>query len=206
MVKFYTRPTVKFKHITPGAEELIEWAGRQSTGTTNNQGACGAFVRRRVKDKHFSLGRFAIVMFELKCSRACSHQLVRHKHIDWCQLSQRYAEQKPEFMLPHVFKVEAMSDKQLELEGFLREGMFRSYQAYQALIAGGLSKEDARYVLPSACMTSLSMVMNFQAARDFISLRCDKHAQWEIRMIAKEIGEILLKKALSFFEDLKKFL
>ena len=55
----------------------------------------------------------------------------------------------------------------------------------------GIKKEDARFVLPEATQTELIVTGNFQAWLDFIKLRADTHAQWEIRTVAKEINNIL---------------
>ena len=55
-------------------------------------------------------------------------------------------------------------------------------------------KEDARFVLPEATTTELVVTGNFQAWLDFIALRADTHAQWEIRNVAKTINNILAKE------------
>jgi thymidylate synthase ThyX len=46
-------------------------------------------------------------------------------------------------------------------------------------------------VLPEATQTELIVTGNFQAWLDFIKLRADTHAQWEIRQVAKEINNML---------------
>ena len=193
---FIKSPIVKLKYINPNYAEIIEWAGRQSTGT-NSRGNPEKFVRDRVREGHLSLGRFSIAMFEIHCSRNCSLQLLRHKFIDYCQQSQRYTRQEPAFMLPpSIAADETLSEK-------YKEGCIKSYEEYTELKESGILKEDARFLLPSASITSLAMCLNFQAARDMLLLRLDKAAQWEIRTIAFKIGKILLKEANAFFGDLE---
>jgi thymidylate synthase (FAD) len=65
---------------------------------------------------------------------------------------------------------------------------------YERLIKEGVKKEDARFVLPEATTTELVVTGNFQAWIDFIKLRADKHAQWEIREVARTINNILAQE------------
>ena len=65
---------------------------------------------------------------------------------------------------------------------------------YKRLLDDGVKKEDARFVLPEATTTELVVTGNFQAWLDFIKLRADSHAQWEIRAVAKEINNLLAKE------------
>ena len=61
--------------------------------------------------------------------------------------------------------------------------------AYAQLINDGVPAEDARYVLPNACKTTLVMTMNLRELYHFLYLREDSHAQWEIRDLAKALRE-----------------
>jgi thymidylate synthase (FAD) len=62
-----------------------------------------------------------------------------------------------------------------------------------------MKKEDARYILPQGCTTSIRMCLNYQAWEHFFKLRCDKHAQWEIRELAEEIRRVLNTISGGFF-------
>jgi thymidylate synthase (FAD) len=63
----------------------------------------------------------------------------------------------------------------------------------------GVRKEDARYILPNACHTEMSIAGNLQGWFDFLRLRLGKHAQWEIRDLAKQIYQHLNAAAPSIF-------
>ena len=80
--------------------------------------------------------------------------------------------------------------------------MGSSQYLYQAMIDGGVPKEDARMVLPISTTTELIMTMNFRAARHFIELRSSRHSQWEVRELANKILDILLEQAPNVFLDL----
>lgn len=193
--KFLSYPEVIFKGVYPQEyTETIEWAGRQSTAT-KSKGKSKQFVEARVKEGHLSLARFVTAHFEVHCSRSCSMQMLRHKFLDFCQLSQRYSEQKPEFIVP--------SNMPLVAESHYFHSCVDGYNDYLILLNNGIKKEDARYLLPESAFTSMAVVANFQAIRDFLVLRLDKHAQWEIRTIAVLVGNSLLQQCYSLVFDLE---
>lgn len=150
-------------------------------------------IRRAVscKDKgHLATLRFAHATFHISdISRACSHQFVRSKHLDFLQRSQRYCEEKiPKFIYPGT-----------KHDTRISSAYQSAYAAYEELIASGVKKEDARFVLPEGTATELVVTGNFQAWLDFIKLRGDVHAQWEIRAVAKAINNELAKHADGLF-------
>ena len=196
--KFLNYPEVIFKGVFPeNYTEAIEWAGRQSTAT-ESKGKSKQFTEARVKEGHLSLGRFVTAQFEVHCSRNTSMQLIRSVHLSICQESQRYTKQEPNFIIPPSIV------RKQEIENKYKSSCFDAYLDYLDILAkDGIKKEDARFVLPGSCITSLAVTMNLQAARDFLNLRLDKHAQWEIRTIAVIIGYSLLYSCWSFFFDME---
>ena len=194
--KFLSYPEVILKGVYPQEyTEAIEWAGRQSTAT-KSKGKSKQFVEARVKEGHLSLGRFVTAQFEVHCSRNTSMQMLRSKFLEFCGESQRYTKQEPHFIVPPGEYIEHTLDA---YKIFCRS----SYTGYEILLEQGMKKEDARFVLPGSCITSLAVTMNLQAARDFLNLRLDSHAQWEIRTIAVIIGKMLLNSCWSFFFDMQ---
>jgi thymidylate synthase (FAD) len=112
-------------------------------------------------------------------SRACSHQLIRHRiGFSYAQQSQRHvkvADGHEWYVTPPGAKPEF----HLAIEV--------ARQSYLALIDAGMPLEDARYVLPNACYTTLVVTANARALDHFFKLRCCKRAQWEIRKLANEM-------------------
>jgi thymidylate synthase (FAD) len=64
-----------------------------------------------------------------------------------------------------------------------------------------MKKEDARYILPQGCTTSLRMTGNFQMWLDLLGNRTAKHAQWEVRDVAVEIKRLLAEHAPGVFGE-----
>jgi len=183
---------VTLEFITPDAENFI---GRMA-------GICYAAidepnknVKRAAKcaqDGHLSTLRFASAVFNISgISRVCSHQFVRSKHLDFLQRSQRYCKElNTPVVQPNLTE---------EQENVYMGAVLTAQMAYENLLALGVKKEDARFVLPECTTTELNVVGNLQAWRDFIKLRADKHAQWEIREVAKQINNQLNQHCPNLF-------
>ncbi len=138
---------------------------------------------------HLATLRFAYATFSIEgISRVCSHQLVRVAHAGILQASQRYIKQSGiEYVNPPALH---------DLPDYVRNSWAKiqsdAEALYLHLVDGGyMKKEDARYILPQGCDTSLNITGNFQMWRDIISNRTSKHAQHEIRAVFKDIDRQL---------------
>ncbi len=134
---------------------------------------------------HLATLRFAYATFGIQgISRVCSHQLVRVAHAGILQRSQRYVKET---------KVEYIDPPALAKMPDYNQVRWRSIQSaaeglYLDLVnSGDMKKEDARYILPQGCQTSMRLCLNFQGWKDILNNRTSKHAQWEIRDVANEI-------------------
>lgn len=133
---------------------------------------------------HFSVLEHASFTFGIEgISRACSHQLVRHRIASYSQQSQRYVavqERFPAVVPPSIAERPQLAER---FEQFLND----CHELYAELMAAGIPAEDARFVLPNAAETKLVMTMNARELRHFFALRCCRRAQWEIRAMATEM-------------------
>lgn len=185
---------VKLKFITPDAERSIGEYAAICYDANVEEDACIRRASKCANDGHLATLRFAHATFHVSgISRACSHQFVRSKHLDFLQQSQRYVRQdNVEFVYPGT------------KNDYLISSAYQScVAAYENLIAQGVKKEDARFVLPTGITTELYVVGNLQAWKDFIKLRADKHAQWEIRNVAVAINNELAKHCPNLFKELE---
>ena len=186
---------VELLGITKNAEELIEEAGRTCYKSTPGK---KEIIQKWIKMGHESMLEHASATFRISgISRACSHQLVRHRIASYSQQSQRYVkENKFEGIIPNSIMD---NKKAFELYKNIME-LFG--ETYNKLIEMGVKPEDARMLLPNACCTEIVVTMNFRAYRNFFKLRLDEHAQWEIREMAEKMIQILYNKAPYVFEDI----
>ena len=179
-------------------EELLEHAGRICY-RSEGRGEPGKFIRARVREGHESIIEHASASFEISgISRACSHQLVRHRLASYSQESQRYVDMaEPTWALPPDV---------LEDEGAMEVWEAFADQvkdAYQALRERGMRKEDARFVLPNAAATRLIVTMNFRELLHFFRIRVSRAAQWEIRDVGIRMLELVYPHAPSVFGDIR---
>lgn len=197
---FIKEPLVKVRRIDTSYADDIEWAGKTSSGKPLLEGEkAEQFCKKILVNKgHESLGRFAFAKFRLHHTLITEKQLLRHKFFDWCIKSLRYTLQAPVFMTsPGIIAHGKEEEKQH------RQDCVISYNHYLQALNRGLKKEDAREKLPLCCVTTSSLVANFQALRDFLKLRLSDPAEWEIKHLAVQMGEILLENAYSCFCDLQ---
>jgi thymidylate synthase (FAD) len=180
-----------------GAEALLEHAGR-TCYRSEPRGRPGKFLQARIREGHESIIEHANVTFEISgISRACSHQLVRHRLASYSQESQRYVDMtSPEFVMPPSVA------ENPQARAVWDEFMGQVSDTYRQLRELGTLKEDARFVLPNAAATRIIVTMNFRSLRHFVSVRCDKAAQWEIRALALEMLRQVHGIAPSVFADL----
>lgn len=133
---------------------------------------------------HFSVLEHASFTFGIEgISRACSHQLVRHRIASYSQQSQRYVTEKERFAAVTPPTIAARPELATRFATLLDD----CHGVYRELIAAGIPAEDARFVLPNAAETKLVMTMNARELRHFFELRCCRRAQWEIRAMAVEM-------------------
>ena len=133
-------------------------------------------------------------------SRACSHQIVRHRLASFSQESQRYVSlDKGEWQAVTPPALQANP----ETERILAETWQYLQESYGRLRALGIRKEDARFLLPNAAETKLVMSMNYRALRHFFWLRLDRAAQWEVREVAEAMLRLVYPLAPDVFSDFR---
>ena len=139
-------------------------------------------VRNCVRMGHTSIIEHCVVTFIVSgISRSCSHQLVRHRIASYNQESQRYCK--------YDFKSDDWYVTPPEFEGNERfkNKMHQDAMLYLGALHMGVKPEDARYQLPEAMKTKIIVTMNARSLFNFLDLRTDKAAQWEIRELAEEV-------------------
>ena len=135
-------------------------------------------VKHLYKNGHHSVFEHIYFTFKIEgISRACSHQLVRHRHCSFTQRSQRYcSEDGFGFVVPPTIDSECFRDDMDYIKTW--------YTHYQQT---GIPNEDARYILPNACDTSLYLSCNLRELIHMANERLCTRAQWEIRDLVKEM-------------------
>lgn len=142
-------------------------------------------LRRCFADRHMGVFEHASVTLRVEgISRACSHQLVRHRLMSFNQVSQRYCKMDGDygFVVPESFEKAGLRDS------FACAAII-CMRLYLDALEAGVPAEDARYILPQGGVTEVVVTANLREWMHFWDLRCDKHAQWEIRELAEQTVE-----------------
>ncbi|MGK2944123.1 MAG: FAD-dependent thymidylate synthase [Desulfuromonadales bacterium] len=176
---------------TPNPEQVVAAAARLCYSDSSIEKLLGQAPQQAAKllQKILQLGHFSVLehasfTFGIEgISRACSHQLVRHRVASFSQQSQRYVSHAQPFA---AVAPDSISEQPALLERF-NAHMQITHELYRDLMDAGVPAEDARFVLPNAAATKLVMTMNVRELHHFFGLRCCRRAQWEIRAMAREM-------------------
>ena len=177
-------------------ESLIEYAGRVCYRSETNQETRDRFIRRRIEQGHESILEHCSATFEISgISRACSHQLVRHRLASFSQESQRYVDMTGAYLVVP----QSVSDNGVAMCEW-KKAASAIDAAYTAMVEAGIRREDARFILPNASSTKLVMTANFREWLHIFRLRITPEAQWEIRQVCAEIRDVLRQYAPAVFD------
>ncbi len=148
-------------------------------------------ITRVISSGHYSTIEHIQVSFAINnISRACSHQLVRHRHMSFSQKSQRYVKEKGQF----DYIVPPTIERNDELAKKYDQFMTQISDFYLELTEAGIPAEDARFILPNATTTSMVASLNLRELIHLANLRLCTRAQYEIRILVKKMCEELVKQ------------
>ena len=193
---------------TPNPDQVCDMASRTCT-SSDCPGLSSAVNRTRALEHalasgHESVAEHAVFMFQVEgISRACSHQLVRHRLASYSQQSQRYVNMDGfEYAMPDSIRNHERSNSVVRYECVYDDLMNHINDIYKRMVRDGIPEEDARYILPNACCTNITITMNGRQLRKFFMLRGCNRAQWEIRVMAnlmlaevKQVAPIIFENA-----------
>src|SRR5574337_859012 len=162
-----------------------------------------AFVEKLASIGHLSPIEHVSFSFGIEgISRACSHQLVRHRVASYSQQSQRYVkEEQFDYVVPPSIRQDPALVR--EFERCMEEAQANYTKVLKRLeelgFKGEAGQQDARYLLPNAAETKLVVTMNARELLHFFRVRCCNRAQWEIRAMAERMLGLVKTAAPTIF-------
>ncbi|NGM11790.1 FAD-dependent thymidylate synthase [Verrucosispora sp. WMMA2044] len=199
-----------------GGQALAEFAGRacyQSWKKPNPATATNAgYLAHILEVGHLSVLEHGSVSFYFSgVSRSFTHELIRHRHFSYSQLSQRYVPERDAAMVeptviaedPELHKrfVEA-AEASVRAYNDLLEGLERRFaDVTNPTLRRKQARQAARAVLPNATETRIVVTGNYRAWRHFVGMRATEHADVEIRELAVECLRQLQRVAPNVFAD-----
>ncbi len=153
-----------------------------------------------LRERHGSPFEHNLITFKIVCPIFVDRQMVRHRvGVSKNEISGRYVEMTERVYQPTSFRRQAPSNRQASVadDGTLdqaaasevwAEAWRQSYGAYQHLLELGVTREQARGVLPQALYTESYYTFNIRSLLHFLSLRDHDGAQYETRLYAQAMG------------------
>jgi thymidylate synthase (FAD) len=195
-------------YLSFGPDAGFEGGHKLIPGRTTNK----EYLANILRTRHGSVLEHAVWSFLFEgVSRALTHELVRHRHFSYSQLSQRYVdESEVAFVLPPEI---APQGETFEL---FKQSCARALEDYRALLGRieeqvkdepsatlrrKRARQTARSLLPNAAETKIVVTGNARAWRHFIELRGSESAESEIRILAVRVLRALHEEAPNLFGD-----
>lgn len=198
---------VKLISITPDAEKNIAYCARVSNPNNQDNENISGLLSYCIKHHHWSIFEMAFMTLEINTTRGLAAQILRHRSFTFQEFSQRYAdttllaEEIPSFELRRQDSknrqnsIDDISDEIKSKWGTkIREHFAKAKAIYDGMIADGVAKECARFILPLATPTRLYMSGSLRSWVTYIALREKSGTQKEHMDIAKECKKIFCEE------------
>lgn len=181
-----------------GSDELIENSARVSYAGNNKKKDTGRLINYLIRKKHSSPLEMCEAIFHVKMPLFCAQQWTRHRTQNFNFLSFRYCEPKEEVYTPD-WREQAKKNKQSsgekidnkELDLLYKYSVDLSFSTYKDLITQGVARELARSVIPTSTYTECYVKSDLRNWFNFLTLRSDEHAQYEIQVYSDALGSFL---------------
>lgn len=181
-----------------GDDQTPARTARTSFRTTDEKTAAenARLTKYLVKHKHTTPLEFCQVRFYMKMPIFVARQIIRHRTASVNEISLRYVQALEEFYVPDRERCQKQSESNKQgssselvddpeaVQEVMRIACESSFYSYQELIDQGLSKELARTVLPLGTYTEWYWQNDLHNTLHFLKLRRDPHAQYEVRVYA----------------------
>lgn len=194
---------VKLVSVTPDAEKLMSYCARVSNPSNQDSDNYSKLLAYCIKNQHWSIFEMASMNLEINTTRGIAAQILRHRSFNFQEFSQRYADTTLLAQDIPMFEIRRQDTKnrQNSIDDIpeeikakwntkIREHFANSKAIYDGMIADGIAKECARFVLPLATPTKLYMNGTIRSWIHYINLRSANGTQKEHMMIANEAKEI----------------
>lgn len=215
------------KILDKGFVRLVDMMGNDYSAVKAARVSYGQGLKTPERDKllvmylmehgHETPFEHIVFTFHIKTPLFVARQWFRHRIGSFNEISQRYTEIKEEeFYIPTNIRVNIPEDRQKaveiedsilleEVQKKMQDIFEESYRTYKELLSFGVARELARIVLPLATYTQFYWTVNARSLMNFLNLRADSHAQWEIQQYALAISDIFKETCPWTYEAFVKY-
>ena len=194
---------LKLISVTPDAEQTVGYVARVSNPNNQENPKVSGLLSYCIKHQHWSVFEQAFMTLEIETTRGLAAQILRHRSFTFQEFSQRYADTNLLADEIPMFELRSQDlknrqnsiddipkNKKADLQARIAEYFVDSMDLYNELLANGIAKECARFVLPLATPTRLYMTGSIRSWIHYIDLRSAHGTQKEHMDIVEECRNI----------------
>jgi len=198
-----TDTPIKLVSVTPDAEKTMAYVARVSNPNNQDNDKFAGLLRYCIKHGHWSVFEQAHMTVEINTTRGLAAQILRHRSFTFQEFSQRYADTNllaDEIPVPDLRHQDLKNrqnstddvpkNKKQDLQEKIAEHFVEAMDLYNELLASGIAKECARFVLPLATPTRLYMTGSVRSWVHYIDLRSAHGTQKEHMDVVEKIRSI----------------
>ncbi len=193
--------------VTPDAEKTIGYIARVSNPNNQDNPKVAGLLKYCIKHGHWSIFEQAHMTLEINTTRGIAAQILRHRSFTFQEFSQRYADSsliEEKIPVPELRRQDKKNRQNStdDVDPHLRQHyeiemqkiFDRSMELYKQMLAAGVAKECARFVLPLATPTRIYMTGSVRSWAHYISLRSGHGTQKEHMDIANACKAIFCEQ------------
>ena len=207
---------IKLVSVTPDAEKLMAYVARVSNPKNQGNDNFAGLLKYCIKHGHWSVFEQAFMTVEINTTRGLAAQILRHRSFTFQEFSQRYADTNlladeiPMFDLRSQdlknrqnSNDDVPDNKKKDLQEKIAQHFVDSMDLYNELLANGIAKECARFVLPLATPTRIYMTGSVRSWVHYIDLRSAHGTQKEHMDVAEGVREVFTEQFPTVAEALE---
>ena len=211
-----TDTPIKLISVTPDAEKTMAYIARVSNPKNQNNDKFAGLLSYCIKHGHWSVFEQAHMTLEIQTTRGLGAQILRHRSFTFQEFSQRYADTNlladeiPMFDLRSQdlknrqnSTDDVPKNKKADLQEKIAEHFVASMDLYNELLANGIAKECARFVLPLAAPTRIYMTGSCRSWIHYINLRSAHGTQKEHMDVVAKCKKIFVEQFPAVSEALE---
>lgn len=203
---------VRLVWVTPDAEKLIGYIARVSNPKNQNNPKVSRLLKYMLREKHVSPFEMANMCIEINTSMAIGEQILRHRSFSFQKFSGRYSEFQD--YVPSNARRQDKKNRQNSINDLplFKRTFFNfaqglvwkvAYTNYRIALRMGISKENARFLLPANTRTRMYMNGTLRSWLHYIEIRTKDDVQLEHRVLALEIKKIFVEQFPQIAEALE---
>ncbi|MEK7389262.1 MAG: FAD-dependent thymidylate synthase [Elusimicrobiota bacterium] len=197
-VRVLDKGFVRLVDFMGGDQGVVDAARVSYGGTSKGPEADKKLISYLLKHSHMTPFEHAVFKYHVSAPIFVARQWFRHRFAAYNEISFRYTEVKDYFYMPSIWRCQDKKNKQgstatAALDHDALNAMFQSQidaalNTYKKMLSLGVAREMARMVLPVNLYTEFYWTVNARSLMNFVSLRADAHAQWEIQQYGEALA------------------